>query len=51
MCSKKELTTADSTLRLWAHECVRIFGDRLINNTDRMWILNCIKECTRAPWS
>jgi dynein heavy chain len=50
MCTKKELTTADSTLRLWAHESVRIFGDRLINNEDRMWMLNCVRECTRAPF-
>jgi len=49
--SAKELQTADSTLRLWAHECVRIFGDRLINNEDRMWMLNMIKDCTRAPFS
>lgn len=48
MASKKELTTADSCLRLWAHECSRIFGDRLINNEDRTWMLNTIKECTRA---
>lgn len=50
MCTKKELQTSDSTLRLWAHECTRIFGDRLINNEDRMWMLNIIRECTRAPF-
>jgi dynein heavy chain len=50
MCSKKEISTSDQTLRLWAHECSRIFGDRLINNEDRMWMMNCIKECTRNPF-
>lgn len=49
-CSKKELQTSDQCLRLWAHETVRIFGDRLINNDDRMWMLNAVKECTRAPF-
>lgn len=49
-CTKKELTTSDQCMRLWAHETVRIFGDRLINNTDRMWMLNAVKECTRAPF-
>ena len=42
MCTKNELTTADSTLRLWAHELTRVFGDRLINNEDRMWMLNAV---------
>jgi dynein heavy chain len=51
MATKKELTTADSTIRLWAHECTRIFGDRLINNEDRTWMLNAVKECVRAPFS
>ena len=50
MPSKKELQTSDSTLRLWAHETTRIFGDRLIDSPDRMWMLNAIKECTRAPF-
>lgn len=50
MCSKKELTNQDTCLRLWAHETTRIFGDRLINNEDRMWMLDTIRECTRAPF-
>ena len=50
LCSKNELTTSDSTLRLWAHELTRVFGDRLINNDDRMWMLNAVTECTRAPF-
>ena len=50
MPTAKELGTSDSTMRLWAHECTRIFGDRLINNEDRLWMLNCIKECVRAPF-
>ena len=49
-CTKKELTTAAQTVRLWAHETCRVFGDRLINNDDRMWMLNAVKECTRAPF-
>jgi dynein heavy chain len=50
MTTNKELQSSDSTLRLWAHECCRIFGDRLINNEDRMWMLNCIRDTTRAPF-
>ena len=50
LASKKDLKDTDTTIRLWAHECCRIFGDRLINNEDRMWMLECIKEFTRNPF-
>lgn len=50
-CTKKFLTDQNTTVRLWAHETSRIFGDRLINNDDRMWMLNMIRECVRAPFS
>jgi dynein heavy chain len=50
MPTKKELTSVDTGLRLWAHETTRIFGDRLVNNTDRMWMLEAIKACTKAPF-
>ena len=50
MATKVQLTESNQTLRLWAHECTRIFGDRLINNEDRMWMLDKVRETTRAPF-
>jgi len=52
MCliEKKELTNSDVAVRLWAHETVRVFGDRLINNTDRLWMLTAVSDCVRAPF-
>lgn len=38
-------------MRLWAHEICRVFGDRLINNDDRMWMLEMVKSCMQAPFS
>lgn len=35
MIEKDSLTNSDVGIRLWAHECVRVFGDRLINDKDR----------------
>jgi dynein heavy chain len=35
-------------MRLWCHEITRVFGDRLINNQDAMWLIETVKECSRA---
>ena len=50
LIEKKELTNSDVGIRLWAHELVRVFGDRLINNKDRLWILEAATDCVRAPF-
>lgn len=33
----------DSFIRLWSHECMRVFHDRLIDDTDRSWFKSLIK--------
>jgi dynein heavy chain, axonemal len=38
------------TIRLWAHETTRVLGDRLINDEDRLWMLNNISEITRLSF-
>ena len=50
LMEKKELSSTDTAIRLWAHETSRVFGDRLINETDRKWILDAITDCVRAPF-
>jgi dynein heavy chain len=47
MIQKDSLTNSDVGIRLWAHECVRVFGDRLINDVDRKWMMEAIQECVR----
>lgn len=51
MVTKAELTTANTLMRLWAHEICRVFGDRLINNDDRMWMLEMVRSALQAPFS
>lgn len=50
LIGKQEMQTSEVAIRLWAHEASRVFGDRLINDTDKLWMLNIIKECVRAPF-
>ena len=50
MIKKDSLTNSDVGIRLWAHETVRVLGDRLINDNDRKWLMGAITECVRAPF-
>mgnify|MGYP005984394375 CR=1 FL=1 len=31
-------------VRLWYHECCRVFQDRLVNDDDRHWFADLLKE-------
>jgi dynein heavy chain len=37
-------------VRIWAHEVLRVLGDRLINNEDRIWMLNALKDTVRGSF-
>lgn len=39
-----EENSRDFIIRLWSHETFRSFGDRLVDDTDRIWFLNLIRE-------
>jgi dynein heavy chain len=34
----------DSMIKLWTHECLRVFHDRLIDDIDRNWFQNLVSE-------
>ncbi len=38
-------------IRLWVHECQRVFGDRLISDTDRSWLQASIADIVRNTFS
>ena len=50
LCTKKEIQNSDVVTRLWAHEITRVFGDRLINDEDRTWMMNTVRDAIRAPF-
>lgn len=37
----------DSMRRLWAHEVLRVYGDRLIDDDDRRWLFSAICDCCK----
>jgi len=45
--TNKSFQNENDFLKLWAHECSRIFKDRLISNEDQTFFDNLLKEMLR----
>lgn len=37
-------------IRLWIHECLRVFYDRLVDDADRSWLINFLKQLTKSEF-
>lgn len=44
MITAPRCKTVETAVRLWAHECLRVFYDRLINQDDQQWFENLVLE-------
>jgi dynein heavy chain len=41
--SPKAISNEDDMVKLWAHECIRTFHDRLISDEDRAQFIDMVK--------
>lgn len=50
MADKQKLQTQEQAVRLWLHEVLRVFSDRLINEEDRLNLFNIAKNTVNRIW-
>ena len=48
MCHPRKVLSNIDFVRLWVHECKRIFSDRLVDETDRQWFHNLLVKCYKG---
>ncbi len=42
--------TIETLVKLWYHESCRVFQDRLVNNDDRQWFDNLLREKMKSDF-
>lgn len=47
MVKPKEGFGKNNMVRLWTHESLRVFGDRLVDDPDREWFLRHLVDMVR----
>ena len=47
MSDPQNTKQTDEVVRLWCHEIFRVFGDRLVDDEDRLWLLSHVRESTK----
>lgn len=47
LSSARYVTDRTSVLRVWTHEVLRVFGDRLVTEEDSSWLLSYMKDCVK----
>lgn len=51
LADKEFINNQEIIVRLWTHECFRVFSDRLVNTTDRETILKYVREVIRKSFN
>lgn len=50
MSDKEKLQTTEQAVRLWFHEVMRVFSDRLVNEEDRLRLFQIAKSSVNRSW-
>lgn len=50
MSDKEKLQNQEQAVRLWLHEVLRVFSDRLINEEDRLNLFDIAKNTVNRIW-
>ncbi|XP_063895398.1 dynein axonemal heavy chain 1 [Helicoverpa armigera] len=50
MMDAKTVTHEDDVIRLWYHEHLRVYQDRLVNDADRKWFTNLMNKKVRSEF-
>jgi len=48
---QKECDGSQKHLRLWVHEVTRVIGDRLVDNSDRLWMLEHMRNVMKTNFN
>eukprot|EP00961_Rhodomonas_salina_P063758 857225-Rhodomonas_salina.13 len=51
MADTESMTEATSVVRLWAHEVMRVFYDRLTDDKDRDWLIELLRSIIKKNFS
>ena len=51
MADAKSIDSVEQLSKLWFHESCRVFQDRLINDEDRNWFANLLKERMKVDFN
>ena len=44
------VSSAAGLVRLWAHEAMRVFHDRLVSGEDRAWFCGTLRQAVDRHW-